>query len=122
LAITASKGSSKGAVFQFVEVHSASGTPSSDGFQFGVGSGSNVATSTLSSPTTSANDILIAFGTRGGGPSGQTFTGGGAGSWTPICVTLGAYQNETTMSAFSVTLTMTGGSGDTAMTFVAVHP
>lgn len=122
LTVVATKASNATTSFTYAELHSTGGTPSDDGSLYGYGSATNVASGTLGSPTTNTGDILLACGYRNGWSS-SAWTGGGAGSWVGFGTSgLCAYQQETTTSAFTVTLTATGGSGDTAFVFDAVKP
>jgi hypothetical protein len=122
LVVTAGKSGALDTSFQIAEIHSISGTPTNDVAASGYGAASNVANAALGSATTSASDLLISFGSRGGGSASFTFGGGGAGSWTSISGGLGAYQVQTTTGTFTTNITATGGAGGTILTTAAVHP
>ena len=125
LSITASKVTGVGTVFAFAEVHSTAGTPTTDGTAVsGYNAGSSPASVTYGGATTSTTDMLLAFAAQNAA-SGCTITGGGAGSWTalPSATNQGATQTETTTLTPSVTGTCAGGgSNDTGVQLVAVHP
>lgn len=122
LTVVATKSGNTTASFTYAELHSTMGTPSNDGSMWGYGTGTNVATATLGSPTTNASDLLLECGYQNGW-SGGAFTGGGGGVWTGFGSSgLCAYQQETATAAFASTLTATGGTGDTALLLTAAKP